>query len=91
MLSARRQVIKVVIQVCSSHWLITPVSLLSLFPLVVPLRRPELGGYTVGVHLFLIAFPVKSILHPCKILELNQTITLLGQWKRKEGKQQQLQ
>ena len=54
----------------SSHWLVTLVSLLSLFPRVVPFRRPELGVYCVGVHL-LIAFPV-SILHPCKILESNR-------------------
>ena len=52
-LSARRQVIKVVIQVCSSHWLVTPVPLLSLFPRVVPFRRPELGVYCVGVHLLI--------------------------------------
>ena len=44
---------------------VAPVSLLSLFPQVVPFCRPELGVYCVGVH-FLIASSV-SILHPCKI------------------------
>ena len=40
--------------VCSSHWLVrTPVFLLSLFPRVVPFRRPELGVYCVGVHLLI--------------------------------------
>ena len=38
---------KMVVPVCSSHRLVTPVSLLSLFRRAVPLRRPELEIYCV--------------------------------------------
>ena len=50
-LSARRQVIYVVIQVCSSHGLVTPVSLLSLF-LGLCLFRGLSWGFVLWVCIF---------------------------------------